>query len=145
MSPGLASYYLHEVGHNGYFLDFRFLIFKWGLKTSLASIMGPVGGSPQALGQRITYGDTVFDSRSFSLSYPKRFKEGWSENVPADPSFPGFFIQPLRDWEGEWSRRVGILGLDRGRGHSWGVHREAAFTLGSGLCRVSRLRAEAGH
>lgn len=40
LSPGPASYYLHEVDHSGYFLDFRFFIFKRGLKISLASIMG---------------------------------------------------------------------------------------------------------
>lgn len=40
LSPGPAGYYLHEVDHSGYFLDFRFFIFKQGLKISLASRMG---------------------------------------------------------------------------------------------------------
>lgn len=40
LSSGLTSYYLHEVGHNGYCLDFRVLLFKWGLKIGLVSIEG---------------------------------------------------------------------------------------------------------
>lgn len=40
LSSGPTSYYLYEVGHNGYFLDFRVLILKWGLKISLVSIVG---------------------------------------------------------------------------------------------------------
>lgn len=40
LSSGLTSYYLHEVGHNGYCLDFRVLLFKWGLKIGLVLIVG---------------------------------------------------------------------------------------------------------
>lgn len=28
LSSSLTRYYLHELGHNGYFLDFRFLVFR---------------------------------------------------------------------------------------------------------------------
>lgn len=40
LSSGLTSYYLHEVGHNVYCLDFRVLLFKWGLKIGLVLIVG---------------------------------------------------------------------------------------------------------
>lgn len=49
LSSGPTSYYLHEVGHNGHFLDFRVFIFKWGLKTSLVSIVGLGEDHPRGL------------------------------------------------------------------------------------------------
>lgn len=41
------------------------------------------------------------------------FKEGWDKKIPADPSFPGFVCSAPRDWENEWGRGVGFLGLAR--------------------------------
>lgn len=41
-------------------------------------------------------------------------------------------------------QRSGLPRTGQGGWHRWCVHREVVLALGSGICRVSRLRGEAG-
>lgn len=112
LSPGLASY-LHRVDPNGYFLDCKFLIFKWGLKTSLASTMGLWEGSLQrALGQRIIYDNMVFNYHCiFSLwSQERSRKDAIKRFLQTLPFLP--FRSSLEGLGEGVRQRAGFLGLD---------------------------------
>lgn len=134
---GLASCYLHKVDHNGYVLEVRFLIFKWGLRLVWPPARGYGKAQPGGRWLKGYCGAMALNAHCISplLCQEAPRKDGIIK-VPADPSLPGFFVPPLKDCERKWSRGVGFLGLVGAQ--------EVALVLGSGFCTISRLRARQG-
>lgn len=96
LSPGPASYYLHEVDHSGYFL----ISDSSSSNGALGSVWPPSWrygeDHPRGLWAKgIIYGAMAFDSHCiFPLLCQECSRKDGIEKVPADPSFPGFVVQP---------------------------------------------------